>query len=140
MNNANLFLVSMKIKSFTIPSIPPSSNTRLIRSRTTKQLISSSDYRDWKEAATLIVAGERFVVDKKHYPIKVSINVYGGKDFDKRRDLANVEKPICDAMKSAGMIVDDNVKFVNEISMSFKAITGQSYIFVEIEKDEDYKN
>lgn len=140
MNNANPFSPSMKIKSFTIPSIPPSSNTRLIRSRTTKQLISSSDYRDWKEAATLIVAGERFVVDKKYYPVKVSISVYGGNDFDKRRDLANVEKPICDAMKSAGMIVDDNVKFVNKVNMSFEAITGQSYIFVEIEKDEDYKN
>lgn len=89
--------------SLNIP-YPPSAN-RLWRAVNGRQ-IKSAHYRAWTlEAATVIrsqLPGRHTIDGPYHLMIKAT------RPDNRRRDLGNLEKPLSDALVTAGVIADDS--------------------------------
>lgn len=89
---------------YTLP-VPPSTNQMYLKGR-----IKSPAYRQWEKDAlwTIKVADGGMTFD---VPVSIAIRV----PYNHRRDLDNYLKVTIDALDTAGVIFDDNMKRVPKI-------------------------
>ena len=96
--------------------VPPSTNAiwRVARTRSGNASVTlARRYRDWLDEAIILL---RLGMAKvKAYPVAVRIVVCRGEGWHEGRDLDNVLKPVIDAIRKAGRIVDDNGRYVTEV-------------------------
>ena len=80
---------------------PPSTNRlwRQFRGRT----IKSKEYREWIERASAALAGIKPVCGK------YNLLILAARPDKRRRDVANLEKAISDALQAAGIVEDDSL-------------------------------
>ncbi|WP_395443596.1 RusA family crossover junction endodeoxyribonuclease [Caulobacter sp. UC70_42] len=80
---------------------PPSANRlwRAVKGRN----IKSAAYREWEGRALVAIAQQR----PGHIDGPYSIHIEATRPDRRRRDLGNLEKPLSDALVSAGVVRDD---------------------------------
>lgn len=115
-------------------SAPPPSDNRL-KAAVNGRMISTSFYREWKEAVGWEIQAQRGrQVEIVNYPVTVRVSVKDDSWAAHRRDIGNVVKAVCDLLVSQGVLKDDNVNYVSET----RAIYGHgapSYV-ITIEEPE----
>ena len=118
--------------------VPPSTNAiwRVARTRSGNASVTlARRYREWLDEAIILL---RIGMAKvKAYPVAVRIVVCRGEGWDERRDLDNVLKPVIDAIRKAGRIVDDNGRYVTECSIRFGPLARAASILVSVEPAEE---
>lgn len=89
-----------------------------INKRTGKPFITSSNLsKDWQASAKEQLTEQFEGLKVSGYPISIAMEFY----FKTKRakDLDNAATSVLDAMVSAGVIEDDNINFVDNLSISF---------------------
>lgn len=110
--------------TITVP-IPPSVNNLF---RTTGRMrYKTGEYREWiadtaREFARLIPATA--------FPVEVWVKVTG--KVNRQRDIDNVNKPILDALKAAGVVPDDNLKHVDRVDAWYEPGEGEPRVVVTV--------
>lgn len=96
---------------------PPPSANRLWR-RAGRTIYRSPAYEDWLTECALTVRASSSVRPIPT-PARVVIEVHGGKGFNRKRDLDNCIKPVCDLLRHLNVIPDDRVIELTEILARF---------------------
>jgi Holliday junction resolvase RusA-like endonuclease len=97
--------------------IPPSVDS-MYRNVPKVGRVKTGKYNQWsKDCAMLLAAVRKVRLDP---PLQIRLTIYGGKGFDERSDISNRHKAPEDALKEAGIIPDDSVKYVH--------LTSQRYV------------
>lgn len=91
-----------------LPIVPPSVNNLFFNAG--KRRVKTGAYSAW--AAEAVIRMSIGLKPVAIYPCVVLIEVYGGKEFNEQRDIANCEKAATDALVTAGVLQGDSVKFV----------------------------
>ena len=80
--------------------------------------IVSNRLRKWRQAAgwEILLQKEKGAPDLS-YPVEIKIFVQ--KDGNRRADADNLAKPVCDVLKTCGIIKDDSSKFVRRVSVEW---------------------
>lgn len=110
--------------------LPPSANRlwRVFGGRVCK----SRHYVEWLEHVTWLLRREMKPVAG---PAHVSMLLRGGKGITVRSDLDNLIKPTIDALKGAGILVDDNLEHVVGVDARYEPRTSRKDVaefFVEV--------
>ena len=109
--------------SFTIP-VPPSTNNLFANASGNKKVrVKTADYIAWIEAAFLMIVAQK-VPAPSPGPFRILVKVYGGEGFNTNRDIDNCIKPCVDLCKTAGLIQDDNIRFVVEAGAIYLGRVG----------------
>lgn len=110
--------------------IPPSANNlwRVVRpfkkggGRAPARIARTEVYESWlQQAKACLRAGLK---PATAYPVRIRIAVVGGKGWRADRDLGNCDKAVEDALKHAGIIKDDKVKYVTEVVLTYEPGNG----------------
>lgn len=96
--------------------IPPSAN-RIWRTSGDVHH-KSKQYKDWLKVAVPMLAQLGVM---QRYPCQVELAIHPGKGWRGGRDIDNCIKPVIDALRLAGVIVSDNAKHVNGVSIKLEA-------------------
>jgi Holliday junction resolvase RusA-like endonuclease len=101
-------------------NVPSQKNRKIISvNRATGRpfLRSAPAVKEWQESALYQIKAQWKNCKVTGYPISLVVVVY----FDslRRRDLDNALSSIMDALVAAGVIEDDNVNFVDSISVQY---------------------
>lgn len=98
--------------------IPPSANqlwrVARRRGRGKARVIPTVKYAEWLKVAVPLI--KRSMPKAAIFPIKITIEVTGGKGWRQGRDISNAIKATEDAIKHAGIIPDDNTDYVVEVN------------------------
>jgi crossover junction endodeoxyribonuclease RusA len=89
-------------------SFPPSANERLTARKGGKGFVNTAKYRAWKEEASWTVA---MAVRSERNKIRGAFELHAiamPPDMKRPRDLDNLLKATCDALKAGGLIEDDS--------------------------------
>lgn len=96
------------------------------------RIISSKNYMEWEESAVEELEWQFKGYLVTEYPISLSLVFYFG---DKRRhDLDNACASVLDALVKAGVVEDDNVNFVECITLQYGGhdkLTPRVEIFID---------
>lgn len=124
----------MKADTVEVP-IPPSAN-HLWRSVTVEKknqkikVIKTEAYTAWMDVAVLTM---RCGLSKvRAYPVGIRVTVVGGAGWRANRDLSNAYKAVEDAVRHAGIIEDDNTRFVRRVEMEFVEGGGKAKCLVTV--------
>jgi Holliday junction resolvase RusA-like endonuclease len=98
--------------------IPPSANRLYRNGRGGVGRYDTDVYKAWKAAAGWAILQQR--VTAFPGPVRVEVTLSGGSDFAGMRDLDNCLKASLDLLKNQGIIVNDSVKWVKQISASYE--------------------
>lgn len=71
--------------------------------------VKTKDYVDWLAKAVPVM---REMGQVKNFPVEVRIVLFPGDGWRSTSDVANREKAVTDALVTAGVIPDDNTKYV----------------------------
>jgi len=104
--------------------IPPSTNSLFCNVPGVGR-VKSREYRDWIKAATADLRLQR-VRGTTPVPCQIQVIIRGGRGFPERRDCDNVLKPILDLLVSNGILVKDNVRYVNGVSVRYVPRDGNA--------------
>ena len=106
---------------------PPSSNSiwRAYAGRN----IASASYRAWQKDALGSLLGQRWPVVTGPYAITITAE----RPDKRRRDVANLEKPVSDALVKAGVVRDDSDAQRVTLQWSDKPPSKNAVVYVEIE-------
>lgn len=76
-------------------------------------------YNNWIKHNVEIVKSEMDKVD--FFPISINVVVIGGRGLNSmtRNDVDNFKKPICDLLVKAGIIPDDEKKYIESVSIKY---------------------
>lgn len=113
--------------------IPPSANNlwRTVMRGGRPRTIRTPEYESWLAVAT---AKMRVGLTRAEaYPVRVTVEITGGKGWRANRDLGNVDKATEDALKHAEIIVDDSVKYVTEVVLRFRPGAGAAKCVVSVD-------
>lgn len=88
----------------TIP-LPPSAN-RLFANAPGKGRVKTAAYKAWITEAGYIL---NLAKTAKQIDGPYALSIFAGKPDNRKRDLDNLAKPICDLLKTVGAIVDDSL-------------------------------
>ena len=92
--------------------IPPSANNLFATVRGRR--VKSKAYKAWlAEAVPMLTA----LAGPESYPCELRYSVFG--PMHGNRDLANLEKPLSDALVAAGCIPDDKIKYVTGVQLRY---------------------
>lgn len=102
-----------------IPGNVPSQKNgkRIVKHGERLSLISSQNVLDWKKDAVKALEKQWEGYQMTEYPIALTLVFY----FDnlRRHDLDNAAAGVMDALTAAGVIEDDNVNFVDCLTLSY---------------------
>jgi Holliday junction resolvase RusA-like endonuclease len=110
--------------SATVPC-PPSTNN-LFRTVGVKRY-RTKEYNAWSELAVPLLATIR---PPKEFPVEVVVRVTG--KLNVQRDLDNLMKPLLDALVSAGVLAEDDVRHVTGLDAKYKATGGEPIATVSL--------
>ena len=110
----------MKIQVLRIP-LPPSVNNLFF---TTKKggRAKKPEYEGW--IAETMIRASIDLVAVTGYPVAVRIDVMGGKDFNVRSDIANLEKAATDTIVKVGILKGDHVLCINDNRQVYNSMPG----------------
>jgi hypothetical protein len=97
-----------------------------VRAKHGTKRVRTKAYRDWCKAAMPAVC---VLAKPVQLPAFMRYTLLG--DVNRARDLGNIEKPITDLLVDAGLIPDDNLRYVHGIHLSFDASTTAAGVRVE---------
>jgi Holliday junction resolvase RusA-like endonuclease len=111
--------------------IPPSVNHMhvLIGKSKGKRVARSKQYQSWIDVTTIIMA---ITLPKFTKPVAIRIEIHSGDGWETRRDIDNVIKPVVDAIKNSGRIVNDNVDYVRKVEVEYLPGSGKARAVVAI--------
>ncbi len=101
---------------------PPPSVNHLFTNVPGVGRVKSQEYRDWIEAAMMEM--QTGPVGPVRLPCRITVIIFGGKGFNKQRDIDNVLKPVIDLCKTAGVIDNDRVTEVSEVVAKYQPLRG----------------
>jgi len=111
--------------------IPPSANRlwRIFGSRMHK----SKHYVEWLEHCSWLL--KQTMRPAANYPVSVTVTIHGGKGWTRARDIDNVLKPCLDLLREAGILAEDKVDYVTEVTAIYIPPTSkksEATCFVEV--------
>lgn len=95
--------------------LPPSANRMWRKYR--GRIVCSKEYVSWLTIAVPLI---RMTMNKFDNPISVKIVLVSGLGWSFACDLDNRIKPVLDAIRKAGRIVDDTCRYVVDVSISIR--------------------
>lgn len=100
--------------------IPKKNSKQLAFNSRTKRpiIISSKRYNQWHIDAQWQLKGVEKVTI---YPVSVTMIFY--MMDNRRRDLSNLAESVADTLVDAGILVDDNWKYISELHLKFGGIS-----------------
>jgi Holliday junction resolvase RusA-like endonuclease len=113
--NAALFRAEQSQDGWIQIPLPPSTNNLFINLKRGGRT-ESPKYRAWKKEVAPILES---VSPVRTYPVQITLAIRDGKGWRSNSDIANREKAATDALVSAGIITDDQQKYVRRLVMEF---------------------
>jgi Holliday junction resolvase RusA-like endonuclease len=92
--------------------------------------VKSEEYRNWGAKATMMFKLHLTPVPKSSLPVKIVIVVEG--KVNKGRDLSNMVKIVEDSLVNAGILPDDNVKYVSGSAIEYVPSEQEGTVRIEI--------
>lgn len=115
--------------------IPPSANKlwKIVMVRGWPRMVRTEEYKSWLKDSVLCLRIGLKKIKAAQYPVRIGVDITGGKGWRADRDLGNVDKAIEDALKHAEIIVDDSVSYVRSVRLDYHPGTGQAKCLVSVE-------
>jgi Holliday junction resolvase RusA-like endonuclease len=98
--------------------VPPSVNNLYPTGKHGRRY-TAPKYAEWLKMAVPML---RTMARVKAYPVKAVLTIEGG--FRSNRDVGNVGKPIIDACKKAGLIIDDSRDYIACELVEYRPVSG----------------
>lgn len=126
--SAPLSVLSEVLHRVALP-VPPSTNNLFVT--VGRRRVKSGEYRDWLAVVLPEVAKMK---RPDRFPVRVIITLFGRPPaVNLRRDVANLEKPVGDALVEAGVLPDDNLNYVTETVQRFVRSEDGPGVWVEVQ-------
>lgn len=103
---------------FAVSLPPPPSANRLWRIFGNR-LHKAKDYALWLEHCDFLCRHQSRNYRRFTTPVRVVVQIEGGKGFMESRDLDNCAKPVLDLLRQAEVLEDDDVRRVGAIVMDY---------------------
>jgi Holliday junction resolvase RusA-like endonuclease len=114
--------------TLTIPgNVPSQKNGKMIsfNRRTGQRFVRSNDrVLEWKAFAVKVLEDQFKGYMVTEYPLIVMLVFFF--DNKRRHDLDNAAAGVMDALRDAGVIVDDNVNYVNVLSLHYGGLDKEN--------------